>query len=117
MLYLDRENPQGMVSERSSGAGILANAKFNYWGEWEPEPLPEPDDPRLLEFAAQGGFIVFDSLQDWYPPNFNEIDNAKIVELMRKFRRLTPAWEREFLCCTTSMPLANVLVEAPRSLG
>ncbi len=77
-----------MVSERSRGAAISANASFGYWGEWEPEPLPEPDDPRLLEFVAQGRFIVFDTLQDWYPPNFNEIDNAKMVELMRKFRRL-----------------------------
>ena len=91
VLYVDRENPEGIVGERARAMGIVANRDFIYWGDWT-EQTPELDDPRLMEFARrERGFIVFDSLQDWYPAGFNENDNTKIVELMGKFRRLARA--------------------------
>jgi hypothetical protein len=87
VLYLDRENPESLISERRQNVGIIKSDRLHYWGDWRPERPPEPDDPRLLEFAASGGYIIFDSLQDWYGQR-KEIDNTQMVELMTMFKRL-----------------------------
>jgi hypothetical protein len=90
VLYIDRENPEGMVSDRARAMGIIANRRFRYWGDWSSQ-TPEIDDPRLMEFARrEKGFIVFDSLQDWYG-DASEIDNTAMVALLGKFRRLARA--------------------------
>lgn len=86
VLYVDRENPEAVVSERATKLGITSD-NLRYWGDWHAERTPEPDDPRLLEFAANGGFIIFDSLQDWYG-DANENDNSAMVQLMNKFKHL-----------------------------
>jgi hypothetical protein len=91
VLYIDRENPEGMVSERARFMGIVVNRDFMYWGDWT-TPTPMPDDPRLMEFVRrEKGFVIFDSLQDWYGAGFNENDNTKVIELMGKFRALARA--------------------------
>jgi AAA domain/CHC2 zinc finger len=87
VLYLDRENPESLISERRQSVGIIKSDRLHYWGDWRAERPPEPDDPRLLEFAASGGYIIFDSLQDWYGQR-KEIDNTQMVELMTMFKRL-----------------------------
>jgi hypothetical protein len=87
VLYLDRENPASEVNKRRERLGIIGNREFLYWGDWSKEPVPEPDDPRLFEFAASGGYFVFDSLQQWYGGE-NENDNTAMVNLMNKFKRL-----------------------------
>jgi len=90
VLYIDRENPEGMVSDRARAMGIIANRRLRYWGDWSSQ-TPEIDDPRLMEFARrEKGFIIFDSLQDWYG-DASEIDNTAMVALMGKFRRLARA--------------------------
>lgn len=90
VLYVDRENPEGMVSERARRMGILGNRDFIYWGDWS-EQTPELDDPRLMEFARRKkGLIVFDALQDWYG-DAKEIDNTAMVKLMGQFRKLARA--------------------------
>lgn len=87
VLYIDRENPEAMVNERRLKVGIVGNRNFRYWLP-RFEATPEPDDPRLIEFAArERGFIIFDSLQQWYG-NMSEIDNTAMVALMNKFQRL-----------------------------
>jgi hypothetical protein len=89
VLYLDRENPEAEVNRRREQLGIIGGNDFIYWGAWNKngEP-PEPDDPRLLEWARrEKGLIIFDSLQQWYG-DANENDNTMMGELMRKFQRL-----------------------------
>jgi hypothetical protein len=92
VLYVDRENPEGIVSSRARYMGILANRDFIYWSDTHKgEPTPEVDDPRLMEFARRkNGFIIFDSLQDWYGDE-NENDNSAMVKLLGKFRKLARA--------------------------
>src|SRR5439155_7742440 len=63
------------------------NRQLFYWGDWAQEPVPAPDDVRLLEFAARGGYIIFDSLQQWLEGE-NENDTTAMVRLMNKFKRL-----------------------------
>ena len=90
VLYVDHENPESTVSERKSKLGILGRSNFYYWGGWEAGAKSVPqeiDDPRLVRFAEAGGFIIFDSLQDWYN-GASEIDNTAMVSLMRKFLSL-----------------------------
>jgi hypothetical protein len=92
VLYIDRENPEGEVSNRARLMGIMGNRNFIYWGDFNKgEQTPEIDDPRLLEFAhRRNGYIIFDSLQDWYGDE-SEIDNTAMVKLMGKFRKLARA--------------------------
>lgn len=92
VLYIDRENPEGEVSKRARLMGILGMQDFLYWGDFnQTDSTPEPDDPRLFEFAhRKKGLIVFDSLQDWYG-DASEIDNTAMVKLMGKFRKLARA--------------------------
>jgi hypothetical protein len=90
VLYVDHENPESTVSERKGKLGIVARDNFYYWGGWEAGAKSVPqeiDDPRLVRFAESGGFIIFDSLQDWYN-GASEIDNTAMVALMRKFLSL-----------------------------
>lgn len=92
VLYIDRENPEGEISNRARRMGILGNRNFIYWGDFnKDEQTPEIDDVRLMEFAhRKNGYIVFDSLQDWYG-DASEIDNTAMVKLMGKFRKLARA--------------------------
>jgi hypothetical protein len=92
VLYVDRENPEGEISNRSRHMGVLGNKDFIYWVDaHKGEQTPEIDDPRLMEFAhRENGLIVFDSLQDWYGDE-NENDNSAMVKLIGKFRKLARA--------------------------
>jgi hypothetical protein len=98
VLYLDRENPRATIGERRGKIGLLARKEFKYWGDWlsqerlsaDPEKIDPcgPDDPRLLKWAARTrGFIVFDSLQQWYG-DLNENSNGEMAQLMNKFKAL-----------------------------
>jgi len=88
VLYIDRENPESTISERSRLSGMIGRSSLFYWGDWCPDETPEPDNIRLLEFAQQyKGYIIFDSLQDWYG-DASEIDNTAMVKLMHRFKRL-----------------------------
>ncbi len=92
VLYVDRENPEAEVSNRARFMGILANAEFTYWGDFNKDgQTPEIDDERLLDWAHRHNlFFVFDSLQDWYGDE-NENDNSAMVKLLGKFRKLARA--------------------------
>jgi AAA domain/CHC2 zinc finger len=90
VLYVDSENPQSEVSKRKEMLGILGRRNFYYWGEWEHGDKSVPsavDDPRILAFADAGGYIMYDSLQDWYG-DASEIDNAQMTKLMNKFKHV-----------------------------
>jgi hypothetical protein len=87
VLYVDRENSENDIGVRKHRIG-LPDDSVHYWGDWLPDGTPNLDDPRLAEFAASGGFLVFDSFQQWMESGMSENDNGAMTELMRKFRRL-----------------------------
>jgi hypothetical protein len=88
VLYVDRENSESEANKRIDKIGLLGTKNLIYWGEWNKEITPEPNDPRLLEFAHRSqGLIIFDSFQDWYGDR-KEIDNSQMIELMSQFKRL-----------------------------
>jgi hypothetical protein len=88
VLYLDRENPKSLVKERKEKLGIIGHKNFRYWGTWDDEPMPDsPDDPRLVEFARSGGYIIFDSLQMWLRDH-DENSNSEMLDLTKKFLSL-----------------------------
>lgn len=88
VLYIDRENPACEVQERRRMLGIVGNVDLIYWGDWSEDPIPDdPLDPRLVAFAKSGGFIIFDSLQDWLG-EANENSTHEMLALMNKFRHL-----------------------------
>lgn len=87
VLYVDRENSENDIGVRKHRIG-LPNTEVHYWGDWLPDGTPNLEDPKLAEFAASGGFLVFDSLQQWMGSGVSENDNGAMTELMRKFRRL-----------------------------
>jgi len=86
VLYVDRENSENDIGVRKQRMG-LPDA-VHYWGDWLPDGTPNLEDERLAEFAAHGGFIVFDSFQQWMEAGMSENDNGAMTELTRKFRRL-----------------------------
>lgn len=104
VLYLDKENPVAEINKRREKLGILGNQNFRYWGDWELEHVPEPTDPRLMQFAKAGGYLVFDSLQQWYGDR-NENDNTAMLELMNQFKRLARAGAGVLLLHHNNKPL------------
>jgi 5S rRNA maturation endonuclease (ribonuclease M5) len=88
VLYIDRENPAAEINDRRKWLGIIGNNDLLYWGDWDPEPTPEPDDPRLLEFVRrENAFVIFDSMQQWLG-EANENATGEMLMLMNKFKRL-----------------------------
>jgi 5S rRNA maturation endonuclease (ribonuclease M5) len=87
VLVVDRENSEGDIGSRKHRMG-LPDSVVHYWGDWLPDGTPNLDDPRLAEFARSGGFIIFDSLQQWFESGMSENDPVAMTLLMRKFRRL-----------------------------
>jgi hypothetical protein len=87
VLYIDRENSENDIGVRKHRMG-LPGSVVHYWGDWLADGTPNLEDQRLAEFAAHGGFIVFDSFQQWMEAGMSENDNGAMTELTRKFRRL-----------------------------
>jgi hypothetical protein len=104
VLYLDRENPVAEINKRREKLGILGNQNFRYWGDWELEHVPDPRDPRLMQFAKAGGYLIFDSLQQWYGDR-NENDNTAMLELMNQFKTLARAGAGVLLLHHNNKPL------------
>jgi hypothetical protein len=87
VVFIDRENPEAVIAECRNKFEFDPDAPLHYWGDFRTtESPPEPDDPRLLEFAARlNAVVVFDSLQQFYGELKNEVDNVGLTKLMRKF--------------------------------
>ena len=93
VLYIDKENPESVVADRLRKMGVLARRNFHIWGRWMTgaKAVPvEPNDPKIMQFAAAGGFVFFDSLQQWYN-GASEIDNTAMSVLMNKFQDVARA--------------------------
>jgi hypothetical protein len=87
VLYLDRENPDSVIQERKRFLEIASTPGLRYWGVWCTEWPAHIDDPRLLEFAEEGGVIIVDSLIRFSSAK-DENDSAQMATVMERFRQL-----------------------------
>jgi AAA domain len=62
VLYMDRENPLGVVKQHLFDLHIERTEDLIVWGGWCDQPPDSPAAPSLMEFAREGGVIIFDSL-------------------------------------------------------
>jgi hypothetical protein len=89
VVYLDRENPLGVIVDRLQiligGPGVLRP-----WGMWCEDEPPLIGDPRLLDFAKDGPLIVFDSFIRFHSAE-NENDAAEMSSVMGNLRALANA--------------------------
>jgi hypothetical protein len=77
-LILDRENPRPLVAKRFRELGInRANGNHpGYWGLWEREQPPMPDDPRVLDWVRAGLRLIIVDSKTSYLAGENENDSA-----------------------------------------
>ena len=93
--YLDRENPRPLVAKRFRELGVSKAAGNHplYWGMWEKELPPMPDDPRIVEWVRSAGrpvLVIIDSKTS-YLAGANENDSAPNSAFFDRCRRLTAA--------------------------
>jgi len=87
-LYIDGENPMGVVKDRLMGLGVPETPNLHVWGGWNHDNLPfGPDDPRAEQFAGvTKGLIVWDSLIEFHPGE--EVSASETRKYMKNFRKL-----------------------------
>ena len=90
VLYLDRENPLGLVKQHLYDLHIDRNVDFRIWGEWCEMPPDGPSSPCLMEYAKRvKGVMVFDSLIAFHTGN--EQDASETRRYLQQFRALAAA--------------------------
>jgi archaellum biogenesis ATPase FlaH len=83
VLYLDRENPPSVISERRDILK-LHGGHFHVWGHWWKHAPPDIDDPRLIEIVRRHRpLIILDSLV-----RFHSADENSAKQMAKVFRRL-----------------------------
>jgi hypothetical protein len=89
VLYLDRENPPSVISERRDVLN-LDSKLFHVWGHWWEHDPPKIDDPRLLEIARSHRLlIVFDPFVRFHSADENSA--RQMARVLRHLRRLADA--------------------------
>ncbi len=89
-LYLDRENPLGLVSERREILELSALENARVWGSWEKDPPPGIGDMRLLEIAKERKpLMVFDSFLRFHTADENSA--TEMARVMADLRALANA--------------------------
>ena len=88
VLYMDGENPLGVVKERLSSLAIPETSDLYLWGGWNTNHPPfGPSDPKAEQFArATKGFMIFDSLVEFH--SGDESNATETRKYMRCFRNL-----------------------------
>lgn len=83
VLYLDRENPPSVISERRDILNLDGDL-FNVWGHWWKHAPPDINDPRLIEIVRRHRpLITLDSLV-----RFHSADENSAKQMARVLRRL-----------------------------
>lgn len=86
-LYVDGENPVGVVRERLERLQIADTPALTVWGGWNDRPPTGPNEDSLLKWAkAHKGLMIFDSLVEFHPGS--EQDSSETRKYMRHFRKL-----------------------------
>lgn len=88
VVYFDRENPQGVVSERLGILGMRdLGTDLRYWGGWAAEEPPDIFDDRYLKFAVdEKPLMLFDSLIRFHAGKENDTD--AMAPVMGRFREM-----------------------------
>ncbi len=88
VLYIDGENPLGVIKDRLVNLGIPETSEFYIWGGWVlDDPPPGPSDPRVHEFAEKcKGLIIWDSFIEFHPGE--ESSASETRQFMKSFRNL-----------------------------
>lgn len=80
VLYLNRDDPKGLMQERLSVMGLDRLNGFHCWGLWEdPEPfyLLKRNEDKYMNLANQYDLIIVDSLRFFHP---NEEDSSTALQ-------------------------------------
>jgi AAA domain-containing protein len=89
VLYLDKDNPVAVISERRDILG-LSSVNLRFWGNWLPDAPPLIDDDRLLEIAREHRpLIIFDFFRRFH--NAEENSNKEMATVMASLRALVTA--------------------------
>jgi AAA domain len=87
VLYIDGENPVGVVKDRLLNLGIPPTPDLSIWGGWVSEPTPGPDDLRIVMFAKETqGLIIWDPLVAFQTGDENSASETR--KFMGGFRKL-----------------------------
>jgi len=87
VLYLDRENPLGVVHERLAMLGINSLGSAKIWGGWLRDAPPAIGDARLLHIARERRpLLIFDSLIRFHDSDENSA--TEMATVMQDLRAL-----------------------------
>jgi archaellum biogenesis ATPase FlaH len=90
VIYLDRENPLGLVKQHLLDLHIEKTSNLIYWGNWCEYPADGPASVSLLELArAERPVLTFDSLIAFHPGD--EQDASETRRYLQHFRNLAAA--------------------------
>jgi len=90
VLYLDKDNPASVVTERKEILRIQPSETLKYWGGWAEDQPPSIGDARLLEVARQRKpVIIFDSFIRFHSADENAA--SEIAPVMFHLRALAHA--------------------------
>jgi len=96
VLYLDKENPLGLIQQRFDVAAGGVVPGLHYWGPWVTDEPPVLGDARLLAIAeTERPLIIFDSLVRFHAADENDASEMSIV--MGHLRRLADAGATVFV--------------------
>jgi hypothetical protein len=89
VLYLDRENPAGVVAERLHRLCMASGPDFKFWGLWCAEEPCSPGGALVQEWAAAnpGALVVVDSALSFLEGDENSASEVKAF--CSELRRLT----------------------------
>ena len=89
VLFLDRENPGGVIIDRLDRLGFTESPHLRIWGGWLLQEAPLPDSPAVIEWVKScepRPLVVVDSLVAFHGGNENDASACR--EFMHRCRRL-----------------------------
>lgn len=86
-LFLDRENPIGVIADRLERLGMEDGPGIRFWGGWLYSEAPQPDDPIVRAWAKEHrGLIVVDSFSAFHGGDQNDASETRAF--MHRCRRV-----------------------------
>lgn len=90
VLYMDRENPVGIVRERLSRMGIPETPELVVWGGWVDPPPHGPESLSIAAWAREHRpLIIWDALVAFHPGS--EQDASETRRHLQRYRDLASA--------------------------
>jgi hypothetical protein len=89
VLFLDRENPVGVVIDRLNRLAFEDCPRSRFWGGWLPEEAPLPDSPVVIEWVKSCNprpLLVVDSFIAFRGGNENDAGETR--SFMHRCRRI-----------------------------